>query len=703
MKPTKTVCWSAAVLSSIVLQSLFTGCNTMKPEKNVTPIPHTSAMSMEAPVAYGIAPGHGPSGIVDAGTARTVTDPRGLPSLEEEVWVIVRPEYRTPPPDEERPGCGALFGIFGGKKKVPLPLRHTAVKASVDGYIATTEVTQEFGNPYSSKIEAVYVFPLPQDAAINEFVMTIGERKIRGIIREKEEAREMYEAAKSQGYTASLLEQDRPNIFTQSVANIEPRKQIDITIRYFNTLAYRDGWYEYVFPMVVGPRFNPPASKDGIGAVPHGTIHARQSKSVRYLDPKQRSGHDVSVSVSLNAGVEIEEIKSVNHRVSTVTIPNGKKVTLSRFDRIPNKDFVLRFQVAGDAIKSNLRSSNGYFSMVLYPPKNLGSLPRQPMEMIFVLDCSGSMSGRPIQQAKSAIRSALSRLQPTDTFQVIRFSDDASSFSEKPLPATATNVRRARDYVANLHGMGGTMMSTGIRRALEFHHDDRKLRFVCFMTDGYIGNEAEILRLINKHLGANRIFSFGVGQSPNRFLLHRMAKVGRGAVGFLSLNDDGDKVMDQFFASVSRPAMMNLQVDWSGADVHDVYPARIPDLFVGRPVVVTGRYRGTPPQSIRVSGLVGGETQARRIGLDSTAAPSLPAIWARQKIAHIADQSMTGTGASRAPDRIRRLALDYNLMSAYTSFVAVDASRRTKGATGTTVHQSVPVPEGVSYRTTVGN
>lgn len=700
MKSKKTAWWFGSGVMLLAIAILIPGCKTVVPDKNVTAIPGSSV---------GLVGGTAPS-FRDpiSSPALRITHPRGLPSLDEEVWVIARSQYATTPRDEDRPGCGALFGVFGSKKKAPLPLKHTDVKATVDGYIATTEVTQEFGNPYSRKIEAVYIFPLPQDAAINEFVMTIGERRIRGIIREKEEAREMYETAKRQGYTASLLEQDRPNIFTQSVANIEPRKQIDITIRYFNTLAYRDGWYEYVFPMVVGPRFNPPASKDGVGAAAHGARHANRPTSVRYLSPKQRSGHDVSVGVTLNAGVEIEEVQSVNHRISASKITNGRKVTLSRFDRIPNKDFVLRFQIAGETIKSNFRTASdpagdGYFSMALYPPENLGSLPRQPMEMIFVLDCSGSMSGRPIQQAKAAIRAALNKLQSSDTFQIIRFSDDASTYHDQPLPATATNIRRARDYVAQLHGTGGTMMSAGIHRALKFHHNERKLRFVCFMTDGYIGNEAEILKLIHDHLGASRVFSFGVGQSPNRFLLHRMAKIGRGAVGFLSLNEDGAKVMDRFFASVSRPAMINLQLDWSGADVHDVHPSQLPDLFVGRPVVVTGRYRGAPPQTVRVTGAVGGEDQAIRVGLTSTESKTLPAIWARQKIAHITDQSMIGNGNFSAPDRIRQLALDYNLMSAYTSFVAVDASRRTQGSHGTTVHQSVPAPEGVSYRTTVGN
>jgi len=302
------------------------------------------------------------------GNAKYMIDPRGpvpdrrMPAelinvTADEVWVIAKAEIQAVPTDEDTPGSGAMLArLPEEEKEIPLPLKHTDVKGQISGYIATVDVTQQFHNPYDEKIEAVYVFPLPQNAAINEFIMTIGERKIRGIIRERKEAEEIYRQARNQGYVASLLTQERPNIFTQKVANIEPSKQIDVNIKYFNTLAYVDGWYEFVFPMVVGPRFNPPGSIDGVGAVARGkTGISGQKTEVQYLKPDERSGHDISLAVDIDAGVTIEEVACTSHVITNSSSSRNKRtVKLSSLDSIPNKDFVLRYKVAGKIVKSAL-------------------------------------------------------------------------------------------------------------------------------------------------------------------------------------------------------------------------------------------------------------------------------------------------------------------------------------------------------------
>lgn len=637
--------------------------------------------------------------------------PSSLPSIDEELWVIARPEVPPSEADEDSPGSGALVAkLPDTEEEVPIPLKHTDVSASISGYIATVEVTQQFHNPYESKIEAKYVFPLPQNSAVNEFLMTIGDRKIRGLIREREEAERIYEEAKRQGYVASLLTQERPNIFTQSVANIEPGNEIDINIKYFHTLAYVDGWYEYVFPMVVGPRFNPPGLTEGVGAVARGKPGiSGQKTEVQYLRPGERSGHDISLALNINAGVPIEEVISPSHVIKrNHSSPETTTVTLSPLDTIPNKDFVLRFKVAGSVIKSTLLTHRdergGFFTLLLYPPDSLSSLRRKPMEMIFVLDCSGSMSGQPIAQAKAAVTRALRSLEPDDTFQVIQFSIRASQFGPTPLPSTGENVRRGLEYVRSLQGEGGTMMIEGIKAALDFPHDPRRLRFVAFLTDGYIGNETEILGEVHNRLGDSRIFSFGVGSSPNRYLLDRMAKLGKGAVAYLGLNDDAGRVMDLFFGRVSHPAMTDVLVDWGDMQVSDIYPRRIPDLFVGRPVVLTGRFRGAGSTTVRVRGSVGDEAQEISIPVDlddsGTTHKGIPSVWARMKIADLADQSTYDRG-NELPEQIKQVALDFGLMSAYTAFVAVDSLTRTAGEFGTTVVVPAPVPEGVRYETTV--
>ncbi len=727
--------------------------------------------------------------------------PGALPSPDEELWIIQRPQPDAVP-DPDAPGCGALMARLptAPDVEVPVPLKHTDVQATIAAYIATVEVTQQFHNPYDEKIEAVYVFPLPENAAINEFIMTVGERKIRGIIRERQEAEQIYHEARAAGHVASLLTQERANVFTQKVANIEPGKAIDIHIRYFHTLAYDDGWYEYVFPMVVGPRFNPPATAsvastsstadplapashvapssppvnepgevgraslaaseqgDGIGVVARGNRGASGQKTeVQYLAPGERSGHDIALVLTIDAGVEIEDVRSVNHVIETRRDAEDlAQVRLSDRDAIPNKDFVLRYKVAGDRIKSALLTQHaddgGYFTLMLYPPDSLNELERAPVELIFVLDSSGSMNGRPIEQAKAAIQRGLARLRPDDTFQLINFADDSSQLGRAPLAATPTNIRRGMRYLSRIDGDGGTMMIEGIRAALDFPHDPRRLRFVCFLTDGYIGNEVEILGAVHRRLGASRVFSFGVGSAPNRFLMDRMAKLGRGAVAYLSLNDDGADVMDRFFDRISHPALTDVQIDWGGLTASDVFPAPMPDLFVGRPVVLTGRFSGTPTGPIRVTGRAGDQRReividaapmsvssltARGDGMmvastggdhgtngshgidtsagaggaasdgdgpDGTAAQQngLRAVWARAKIADLMDRATYDAAAqNELAGQVRQIALNYGLMSQFTAFVAVDSLTRTAGAHGTTVAVPVPVPDGVKYETTV--
>ncbi len=631
----------------------------------------------------------------------------------DELWVIVKPEVQVVLTGEDMPGCGAMLAkLPKEEKEIPLPLKHTDVKGQISGYIATVEVTQQFHNPYDEKIEAVYVFPLPQNAAINEFIMTIGERRIRGIIRERKEAEKIYQQAKRQGHVASLLTQERPNIFTQKVANIEPCKEIEINIKYFNTLAYVDGWYEFVFPMVVGPRFNPPGSTDGVGAVARGKAGiSGQKTEVQYLKPGQRSGHDISLAVDIDAGVVIEQLVCTSHVISNSSPARDKRtVKLSSLDSIPNKDFVLRYKVAGKTVKSALVTHRdergGYFTLMLYPPDNLSYLKRAPMEMIFVLDCSGSMNGKPIAKAKQAITRALKKLQSGDTFQIIRFSNNASQLGPNPVPATPANIRKGLRYVESLKGSGGTMMIEGIKAALDFAHDPQRFRLVSFMTDGYIGNETEILAAIHQRLGASRIFSFGVGSSVNRYLLDRMAKLGKGAVAYIGLDNSAGQVVDEFYDRISHPALTDVTIDWGDMQVTDMYPSRIPDLFVGRPVILTGRFKGTSSTTIHVKGKVGDMTQdiAIAVNLEDSAAThaGIACVWARKKIETLGSQAAYDTNPD-LPGEIKQVALEYGLMSAYTAFIAVDSSRKTAGDHGITVAIPVPVPDGVRYDTTVQN
>ncbi|MFN3240687.1 MAG: VIT domain-containing protein [Planctomycetota bacterium] len=592
----------------------------------------------------------------------------------------------------------------------PLPLQHTDVAAKVALNISSVTVTQTFHNPFASKIEAVYVFPLPQDAAVSDFVMKLGDRRIRGIVRERDEARRIYEQARAQGYNASLLQQERPNIFTQSVANIEPDQTIDVATTYFQTLPWRDGAFEMVVPTVVGPRFQPAGRDDGVGAIAAdapGT--SGQPVEVPYRVDAAGDGPGIAIEVALDAGIELGEIACKSHQVAIARDGEQRAtVALRDGEAVPNRDFVLRYapkqQQLGGAVSMQLGgdSGDGWFTVLLQPPAGAVDGEAMPREMVFVVDCSGSMSGEPIAVCKRAIRSCLERLRPEDTFTVIRFSDAASSLGEAPLHATPQNVRRAMAYVESLGGGGGTMMSRGVRAALQPRVAEGRRRIVTFMTDGFIGNEREILGIVRRHVGGSRIFSFGVGTSVNRYLLERMADVGRGVAAYIDVSESGQRQVDELFRRIERPALADLSIDWGGAEVCDVEPQRLPDLFCGRPILVHGRVKNALPKTVTLRGKAGRDDVSVALPVQATREhPAIAKLWARARIRTLADAVAWVATPDKLRQEILQLALAHGLASEVTSFVAVDASRTTDGEFGTTVPVAVPVPRGTKYETTV--
>ena len=624
-----------------------------------------------------------------------------------ELWIIERSDGSEITSEYAAPQLKAV--LPGKTEEIPLPLRHTDVHGRVDAFIATVDVRQGYHNPYQEKIEAVYVFPLPSTAAVTDFLMIIGDRKIRGMIREREEAQRIYEEAKAQGYRAALLSQERPNVFTQRVANIEPGNDIDVQTTFFMPLEYDDGAYEFVFPTVVGPRFNPPGYDKGIGAVVRGSKGiSGQPVEVEYLKPGEMSGHDVSIQVDIDAGVTLEEVKSPTHAIVVERPAKSRAVVrLNPNDRIPDKDFVLRYRTAGGATKTALMVDRGdkgdYFALFLQPPASLADLPRMPREMVFVLDCSGSMNGAPLAKAKEAMRRCLKNLDPNDTFQIIRFSSNASQLGPAPIPATPENVMRGLRHVDELRSEGGTMMIEGIKTALDFPHDPGRFRIVSFMTDGYIGNEAEIFAAVHEKVKDARIFSFGVGSSVNRYLLEGLARLGCGAVAYIGLNEAaGDKV-DLFYERMSRPALTDVEIDWGGLEVSDVYPSKIPDLFVGRPVILTGRFKRVGKDPILMYGRMGSTMSRYAIPLPSDEAltehAGIRSVWARWKLADLSDKEVSWP-SDELKSEITQVSLQHRLLCQYTSFVAVDGTEQTEGE-AVTVKVPSYVPEGVKYETTV--
>ena len=616
------------------------------------------------------------------------------------------------------------LGILGkdGSVTGACPLQHTEVRGAISGFLARVTVTQTFQNSAAQKIEAVYAFPLPDNAAVDDMTIQVGNRTVQGVIRKREEARAIYERAKQTGHVAALLDQERPNIFTQSVANIMPGEQVVVTISYLQTLDYDDGAYEFVFPMVVGPRYVPgePTGQQAGGWPPNTTQVPDASKITPPITPQgTRAGHDISIELAIDAGVPIQQLRSKTHAID-VERPDARSavVKLKRDSVIPNKDFILRYDVAGAQISDALLSQaapaksqlgpGGYFTLILQPPARVPESDVTPKELVFVLDTSGSMMGAPIERAKQLINHALDELYPGDTFNIITFSGETRILFQEPVYPTAENIRKARELLNGQSGFGGTEMMKAIQAALVPSDSQDHLRVVCFLTDGYVGNDLEIIGEVQKHPNA-RVFAFGIGSSVNRFLIEGMAKAGRGESEIVMpgqvSNTKVDAAAHRLYERLRSPLLTDVSIDWGTLPVADVYPKHMPDLFSGKPLVISGRYLAAVQGTIRIHGKHAGEDYVREIPVNLAASSAdnriLPAFWARRKIDDLMSQDwaglQSGTVKPNVQKQITQLGLDYHLMTQFTSFVAVEERVVTQNGKPVRVEVPVEMPAGVSY------
>jgi hypothetical protein len=601
-----------------------------------------------------------------------------------------------------------------GKPAGDCPLKHTAVKAEVSGFLSRVTVTQEFENPYPDKIEAVYTFPLPQSAAVDDLTMLIGDRTVKGKIMRREEAKAAYESAKSLGKVASLLDQERPNIFTQSLANIMPGQQISVTISYVETLKYNDGSYEWTFPMVVAPRYIPAGSQKqqadagDTGESENVPDAARILRGVHGPDARatgMRAGHDVSLEVTIDAGVPVDILSSKTHEVDVERTDERRAVVrLKDQATIPNKDFVLQYQVAGqkieDAVLAHRTRADGFFTLILQPPQRVTAEDVMPKELVFVLDTSGSMEGFPLDKAKETMKLALKNLYPHDMFNVITFAGDTKVLFPEPVPATEENLKKARDFLSGRKSDGGTEMMAAIRAALEPSDSQQHVRIACFMTDGIVGNDMEIISEVQKHPNA-RVFAMGFSDAPNRFLLDKMAQYGRGEVEYVSEKGNTAAVARRFNERIRNPLLTDLSVEWEGLAVSDVYPTHIPDLFSAKPVMLTGRYTSGGKGTIRLRGMMAGQKFVREIPVELPDAEArhdvLGTLWARQRIDELMAQDMAGLQAGKMRqeprEEITQLGLEFKLMTQFTSFVAIDHVIFTPGGDPRRVDVPVEAPQ----------
>jgi Ca-activated chloride channel family protein len=567
---------------------------------------------------------------------------------------------------------------------VPAPTLKTDVNIVVTGIVARATVRQEFSNPSRAWAEGIYVFPLPDDAAVDHLRMKVGDRLIEGVIQERAAAKAQYEQAKQEGRRASLVEQERPNVFTTSVANIAPGAAISIEIEYQQTVRYDAGQFSLRFPMVVGPRYIP---GEPVSRPPSGTGWAPDTDQVpdasRITPPVEHPSrgplNPVSLTIELDPGTPLARLTASYHAVQTTPLADGRyRVELAQGPVPADRDFELVWQPHVEAtpiatLFTEQKGAETFAVLMVTPPASTGRDGlRLPREVIFVIDNSGSMHGTSIEQAKAALKLALDRLRPGDTFNVIRFNHTTDAVFRAAQAATPQNLEAASQYVGRLRADGGTEMLPALQQALDGREHPGRLRQVIFLTDGAVGNEAQLFAAIHERLGDSRLFTIGIGSAPNSHFMREAARLGRGTFTYIgSINEVKEKMVG-LFTKLEAPALTDVEIESiAGADV---VPERIPDVYLGEPITVALRVPAVPSRVV-LRARLGVEVWERVVALHPAGEKAgLSSHWARGKIAALLDRRRTGSPEDEIRHAVLELALAHHLVSPYTSLVAVDVT-----------------------------
>ena len=573
-------------------------------------------------------------------------------------------------PDATR---GSVWLLTDNNRYSEALMLETEVDIDISGMIARATVIQRFRNSSGQWAEGIYVFPLPDNAAVDHFRLRTSERIIEGQIKERADARTIYKDAKNEGRQAGLIEQQRANIFTTSLANIGPGDTLTIEIQYQQTIDYEDGYFRLRFPLVVGPRFHSQASEDG--ALDDDTdVSTVVSGSV---------ANPVFIHIMLDPGLPLAALNSTYHEIDTrQTDMHRYSISLASKHVVADRDFELRWQPEPNhrphaAVFSQHHDGYEYVLLSVMPPdmKYLGQhlLPR---DVVFVLDVSGSMAGTSIEQAKTSLTQALARLQPQDRFNIIWFNDRAERLHPASVPASGRNVRDANGVIKRLQADGGTVMRPALALALQEQPELSRLRQIVFLTDGNVDNEQELFGMIKQQLGENRLFTVGIGSAPNSTFMRKAARAGRGTYTFIGKLDEVEQKTRLLFEKMESPALVNIDVAIEGVEV-EVFPEPVSDLYLGAPLTILLRGKSIA-DTVTMYGDYGEsvwqQTVAINHGIDHA---GIHTAWAREKIAALMEQ-YHDAGTNHVRDTLKKevlqLSMRHHLISRFASLVAVDVT-----------------------------
>ncbi|MHC2107161.1 marine proteobacterial sortase target protein [Methylobacterium sp. CM6246] len=627
-------------------------------------------------------------------TPRSAAEPRHIATLSPlflallALLVMLASAQAAPGP---RRGGLTLRGSAGTAQVEAVQLA-TDIGVDVSGPTARTVVTQAFRNTSTNWVEGTYVYPLPEDAAVDGMKLVVGSRVIVADIRERAAAKRAYEAARAAGQSAALTTQERPNIFTNAVANIGPGETVLVQITYQQTIPVSGETRMLRLPLVVAPRYNPtPASVaavslDAVVEAARDPVPDRARISPPVLDPSiSRSTNPVAVTVRLRAGFDVGAVRSATHAISvTETSPEARTITLANGVAPADRDLELTWapvpgRMPGLGLFRETVAGRTYLLAAVNPPAiEADTASRPARDVIFVIDNSGSMSGASMRQAKAGLLAGLGRLTPQDRFNVIRFDDTWDALHPVPVPATPDALAEAERFVAALEARGGTEMLAPLKAALaDPHAEDGRVRQVVFLTDGAVGDEEQIFAAIHANLGRSRLFMVGIGSAPNGHLMRHAAGIGRGS--FTEIRDlaqVGERTR-ALYEKLESPAVTDLTATFSVPGV-EVTPGALPDLYRGEPLVFAARLPRTAEGTVTVAGRVGGRTWSRTLPLaEADAGAGISKVWARSRIGETETTRLTGRlGADAADATILALALEHGLTTRLTALVAIDATPR---------------------------
>jgi len=593
-----------------------------------------------------------------------------------------------------------------------MPKLKTDVKIKIDGMVASATVDQMFTNDGDMPIEAIYVFPLPEEAAVYEMQMLIGNRLIESEVKEKAEAKKIYTKAKKEGKRASLTEQERPNIFTNSVANIMPGDTIIVRLKYVDHVRYDNGVFSLRFPTVVGPRYIPGEVITGYSGSgwSYDTDQVEDASRITppILPDGVETGNSVSLSVDLNAGLDIESVQSITHTVDIKNTGTGQRViSLSKGIEIPNRDFVLEYKIKQGhepkaALFSTQNENDNYFMLMAVPNSGETDNDLLPKEMIYIIDISGSMKGASIKQAKSSLQTAISHLNERDHFNIIAFDQRYQTFSAHPVKADRDNKRLANMFIHNLDAQGGTEVLPALKEGMRQAQNSSAVSMIFLITDGSVGNETRILRAINTNLGNARLFPIGIGSAPNSFLLRKAAEQGRGTFTYISSPREVEEKMMSLLMKIDSPVLTSINLSIDGEV--DMVPKSVPDLFKGEPLLIFGKSEDIKDKNVTLTG----RTQEGILSLEmpiitdtSKDNPAISTLWARKKISGLMNEYRLGDKSVK--EDIVSMAIDHHLITKFTSFVAVENLIVNPKHDLVSLAIPVDLPQGWDYEAVFGN